>query len=48
VVKRLSNFSQRGVKEFKKELVVMAKLQHMNIVGFQGYCIKRKRKDCTL
>jgi hypothetical protein len=34
--------SQEGIKAFRKEVLVMAKLQHMNIVGFRGYCIKGK------
>ncbi|XP_062152336.1 G-type lectin S-receptor-like serine/threonine-protein kinase At4g03230 [Alnus glutinosa] len=43
-VKRLSKVSQQGIKQFEKELVVMTKLQHMNIVGFRGYCIKGKER----
>jgi serine/threonine protein kinase len=36
--------SQEGIKAFRKEVLVMAKLQHMNIVGFRGYCIKGKER----
>jgi serine/threonine protein kinase len=36
--------SRQGIKEFKREVVVMAKLQHMNIVGLRGYCIKGEER----
>lgn len=43
-VKRLSECSKQGVEEFRNEVSLASKLQHVNVVQVQGFCMEKDEK----
>lgn len=43
-VKKLTNRSRQGKREFLAEVISISKVQHENLVMLRGFCVERKHR----